>query len=425
MSEPQTQDYIKLLKTDEFLFSKKDGRNGIRLIDENTIEVQLNNFKNMKTDIKFLDVCIQNKIFSGKVKNKEKYYVMIIIEDKPLFFDKYITGFKVAIHQNKNPYDNRLCNLKEKEKKCRICHIKKTLSLYSKHSGTKDKLDSRCKECVKIICKKRRGGNTTLPQTLTVKVCTICKESKPVEEYNKKGGRTTLDDRCKKCMANMNKERRRLNVKTKEYIPKEINLDSKDWQQAGANRIKIIDSNTIEVELTKGQTMLTDMQFLDLCKRRKLCATKNSTKNARYYAAISIDSKLERFHGHITGFKMVDHINGNPLDNRLCNLRETTVKQNNNNRHRFPVKIDGLPPGVRLIRDRPGDAFQARIKQDGTEYTRSFGIKKYGYEEAKRLALEAREEFLKKFNSNNRLPTVGCGQSPILTEESSEGCGDI
>ena len=38
-------------------------------------------------------------------------------------------------------------------KKCSKCDIKKTLDCFSKKSSTRDKLDSRCKDCVKLMKK--------------------------------------------------------------------------------------------------------------------------------------------------------------------------------------------------------------------------------------------------------------------------------
>lgn len=54
------------------------------------------------------------------------------------------------------------------------------------------------------------------------------------------------------------------------------------------------------------------------------------------YAITDINKKEVRMHRYILGVIepdiVVDHINGNRLDNRKCNLREFTPKQNANNR---------------------------------------------------------------------------------------------
>ena len=39
----------------------------------------------------------------------------------------------------------------ETKKICRVCKLELCIKEYSKHSGTKDKLDARCKKCVSEI----------------------------------------------------------------------------------------------------------------------------------------------------------------------------------------------------------------------------------------------------------------------------------
>ena len=147
----------------------------------------------------------------------------------------------------------------------------------------------------------------------------------------------------------------------------------------------------------------TDINFLELCQKYTIVATKGGHNNSEYYAAISIGNKLTSFHNYITGFKMVDHINREPLDNRIENLREADHKLNNNNRN-APKKYnenDDHIVGVRF--DIRYDSFVARIKQDGKEYSKSFNVKKLGYDEAKRLAIEYRKELCEKFGCKNGL----------------------
>ena len=65
-----------------------------------------------------------------------------------------------------------------------------------------------------------------------------------------------------------------------------------------------------------------------------------------------------------------------------------------------PPEIKKIP-GVRFVHDRPGGAWQARIKQDGTEKTISFGVHKHGNEEACRQAVQAREAFNEQYGCQN------------------------
>lgn len=179
----------------------------------------------------------------------------------------------------------------------------------------------------------------------------------------------------------------------------------------------LTNSNTLEVKIDENYTMLIDYDDLHIVQKNSICKTKGNKEKAKYYAAICFKGTreekkngkklIQQIHSYLTGFDMVDHENRNPLDNRRCNLSQTTKKLNNNNRScecpgmkHAPPELKRMP-GVRFVYDRPGGAWQARIKQDGKERTVSFSVNNYGDKEACRLAVEARNELNEEFECNN------------------------
>jgi hypothetical protein len=66
--------------------------------------------------------------------------------------------------------------------------------------------------------------------------------------------------------------------------------------------------------------------------------------------------------------KLIDHIDGDSLNDRPDNIREATIQQNNWN-HRPHKKKSPLPPG---IRSSPSGNFQARIRCDGVTTYKTF-----------------------------------------------------
>lgn len=85
------------------------------------------------------------------------------------------------------------------------------------------------------------------------------------------------------------------------------------------------------------------------------------------YAVIKLNGRAYRAHrlawlyvyGHMP--EMIDHINGNRLDNRIANLRPCTMSENAKN-HGGRRKKSGTPPGVRKT---SSGKYCARIRVDG------------------------------------------------------------
>jgi len=88
-------------------------------------------------------------------------------------------------------------------------------------------------------------------------------------------------------------------------------------------------------------------------------------------AQVKLKGEWIRLHRLILGLgrgstNHVDHINGNPLDNRLCNLRICTNAENQMNARPHRDKKSGLPKGVTLSKTNPNYPYQVRISVLGT-----------------------------------------------------------
>ncbi len=100
-----------------------------------------------------------------------------------------------------------------------------------------------------------------------------------------------------------------------------------------------MDAENIQIPLSQGKFTLIDKADYDLVSNRKW----HASKAGNYWRALA---KGKRVSGEkrksyllyrlIVGAKdgqMVDHINGDTLDNRRANLRICTVKENQRNQH--------------------------------------------------------------------------------------------
>lgn len=87
--------------------------------------------------------------------------------------------------------------------------------------------------------------------------------------------------------------------------------------------------------------------------------------------------------------KVIDHIDGDPLNNNISNLRCVDSVDNNRNKS---FNKSGLPIGVCIVKDNAGfDVYRASWNTlDGKIKTKGFSVNKYGRELAEHLAKEYR-----------------------------------
>lgn len=249
---------------------------------------------------------------------------------------------------------------------CIECFQLKPRKEYSKHYGTWDKRDPRCKKCVSDI--KNDKTRERKPRCLDVQVIDMENREWQGGKYpsppfkNKlgnygvnliKGGQKTFNP--KKYDGSDE-----LALKAAE----EYRVNKCDAYGLTKNKFKIVDDNYALVQISNYYVMLCDIDQLNFTQNHTLSAKKAASKTAKHYCSYYSNKTgdMNRFHGHVIDADMVDHINGYPLDNRKENLRATTYSENNANRTRVQ----------RTIVEPEGDMFKAIVIQKTCTTTKIF-----------------------------------------------------
>lgn len=117
-----------------------------------------------------------------------------------------------------------------------------------------------------------------------------------------------------------------------------------------------------EIPLTQGKVAIVDDEDYERVMQYKWSTRK--VTNQLWYARRYINRRQENMSKLILNTtEMVDHIDGDGLNNTKANLRISTVKQNAWNRRKMDVPTSSKYKGVAKIPGR--DSWQCRIFVDG------------------------------------------------------------
>lgn len=146
----------------------------------------------------------------------------------------------------------------------------------------------------------------------------------------------------------------------------------------------------VEIPLTQGHVALVDVDDYGSVITRSWSVRDNGDRlYAQHAARTAAHRKTTRqMHRVLTGWALVDHVNGNGLDNRRENLRPATPSQNNANTRVRPGTASGFK-GVTW--HASSGKWLARAHLDGRVYRLGFFVD--SVEAARAYDAKARELF--------------------------------
>ena len=153
-----------------------------------------------------------------------------------------------------------------------------------------------------------------------------------------------------------------------------------------------------KVPLTQGKYAIIDLEDFDLVSKWNWYTSKSPNGLSFYAIAKVIGSNgkrvatmLHRLLMNAGDDDIIDHINGNPLDNRRCNLRFSTKAQNCRN---AKVRVDNSSGYKGVCKHKSDGKWYAAISAGGVRtHLGSFPTPELAYEAYCKAALELHGEF--------------------------------
>jgi hypothetical protein len=380
-------------------------RNEIRFINKDTIEVKLTQNKTFKTDAKYLKIVNKYPLQAKAKKEKEitRYYVLGQDKKKTFQFTNLITNYEIVEYINGNTLDLRDINMKEFGFGIKV--VENAEDIVNKNE-TDDESKYYFMEMEELPKNKWILG--------TVEGTVFFREHEKDKVLTMRTKNYDGNIQSKTFKISDYESVEKATLEAKKYM-----LNCGHYAGTVKNKIKISD-DYLEVMLDEKTIMKTDLMFLPLFipntdnfQANMIVSKTSSAGSKKIYAVIynKITSTLIKYHQFIMGGPMIDHINGDSLDNRLINLRFTNYSQNNSNRIANDASsTNGVKHGVNKI----GKYYLATILHDEHTYYKNFYVDTYG-DNAKIFAIKFRKYILELNPITEDLSDLPLDKSDIKT----------
>lgn len=136
------------------------------------------------------------------------------------------------------------------------------------------------------------------------------------------------------------------------------------------------------------------------------CLSGKLEKEKKYYRVYCLNRSYavsriiwEIFNGEIPEGKQIDHININPQDNRIDNLRIVDNIHNSQNRRKYKTNSSGVT-GVSITDNGGNRSYWTAqwMDSNGKHIRRRFSIADYGYDLAFEMACKVRHQAIEHLN---------------------------